>query len=103
MEIRAPLPDGIAAGAAVDCFVKCEKLKLEPVGGPPPDASHNRIDGKLRDVIFKGVTADYFVTLDNGAEVTVTGTVADKVHAPNDPVCVVWPIDAGDCFPSGKA
>ncbi len=103
VEIRAPLPDGIAAGAAVDCFVKCEKLKLEPVGGPPPDASHNRIDGKLRDVIFKGVTVDYFVTLDNGAEVTITGTVANIGPAPNDSVSVIWPIDAGICFPSGTA
>ena len=102
VEIRAPLPNGVGAGAAVDYFVKCEKLKLGPAGGPPPDAAHNRIDGTLRDVIFKGVTADYFVTLDNGAEITVTGTVADTGHAPNDSVSVIWPVDAGDCFPSGK-
>ncbi len=102
-EIRAPVPDGIAAGAAVDYFVKCEKLKLGPAGGPPPDGFHNRIDGRLRDIIFKGVNADYFVTLDNGAEVTITGTIADMDQAPNDPVSVSWPIDAGVCFPSGKA
>jgi len=102
VEIRAPLTSGIATGAAVDYFVKCEKLKIGPAGGPPPDGSHNRISGKLRDIIFKGVTADYFVTLENGAEVTVTGTVSDTGHAPNDPVSVVWPIDAGNCFPSRK-
>ncbi len=103
VEIHAPVPNGIAAGTTVDCFVKCEKLKLGPAEGPPPDRAHNRIHGKLRDIIFKGVTADYFVTLDNGAEVTVTGTVAEIGHAPNDPVSVVWPIDAGNCFPSGTA
>jgi ABC-type Fe3+/spermidine/putrescine transport system ATPase subunit len=103
VEIRAPVPDGIAIGAAVDYFVKCEKLKLGPANGPPPDESQNRINGRLRDVIFKGVTADYFVILENGAEVTVTGTVADISHAPNDPVSVVWPIDAGICFSSRTA
>ena len=49
------------------------------------------------------MTADYFVTLGNGAEVTVTGTVADIGYAPNDPVSVIWSIDAGVCFSSGAA
>ncbi len=107
VELRVPLPGGTAAGTAVDYFVKCEKLKLGPAGGPPPDGphdqSHNRIEGKLRDVIFKGVTADYFVTLDNGAELTITGTVAEIGHAPNERVSVIWPVDAGVCFPSRTA
>jgi putative spermidine/putrescine transport system ATP-binding protein/spermidine/putrescine transport system ATP-binding protein len=96
--IRVRRPDGVADGAAVDCFVKCEKMHLARPGDAGPVEPHNRLPGTLRDIIFKGSTADYLVALDNGAELMVSETSEIMALERGQKVDVVWTVAAGACF-----
>ncbi len=52
----------------------------------------------MRDIIFKGQTANYIVALADGGDLVVSGTPrAPRLH-PNEPVIVRWPAGAGACF-----
>ena len=97
LDVIVPRPGGAAVGSEVTYFVKCEKLSLASPNDPPL-AGHNRLPATLRDVIFKGTTADYMVRLDNGGELIVTDAVALPAIGRDDPVHVVWPPAAGECF-----
>jgi spermidine/putrescine transport system ATP-binding protein len=96
--IQVRRPDGVADGAAVDCFVKCEKMHLARSGDAGPVEPHNRLPGTLRDIIFKGSTADYLVALDNGAELMVSETSEIMALERGQKVDVVWTVAAGACF-----
>lgn len=101
--ILIPVFDGASDGQAVDYFVKCERMVLLPPDTPRPGDGHNLLEGRLRDVIFKGQVADYLVTLGNGAEITVSDATQKIPHNPVRPgeaVSVVWPVEAGSCFPA---
>lgn len=101
--IRVRRPHGVVDGAAVDCFVKCEKMHLARPGEPGPADAHNRLPGVLRDIIFKGSTADYLVALDNGAELMVSETSEVMALDRDQRVDVIWPVAAGACFAAPKA
>jgi hypothetical protein len=58
------------------------------------------VPGVLRDVIFKGPTADYLARLDNGVELTITDAVSMPRIQRDDPVYVVWAPEAGQSFPA---
>ena len=45
----------------------------------------------LRDIIFKGQTANYFVGLPNGAEIVASGTPRALALQPGDEVVAHWP------------
>ena len=101
IEIRRP--DGLADGAAVDCFVKCEKMHIALPGDPGPSEAHNRLPGTLRDIIFKGSTADYLVALDSGAELMVSETSEIMALERGQKVEVVWTVAATACFAASAA
>jgi ABC-type Fe3+/spermidine/putrescine transport system ATPase subunit len=103
IKLAVPSPAGAKAGDRVDYFVKCERITVAPHGTDGVDASYNWLEGTLRDVIFKGQTADYFVALSNGTELIVS----NASQAPNlkrgDPVSAAWRFDAGQAFTAGSS
>jgi putative spermidine/putrescine transport system ATP-binding protein/spermidine/putrescine transport system ATP-binding protein len=98
MEVLVPRPEGLADGTEVEYFVKCEKMRIAGPGDPPASEPENRLGGHLRDIIFKGATADYLIGLDNGAELMVSETSEVMVLTRNTAVEVTWPVAAGACF-----
>ena len=93
-----PVPEGTAVGEEIECFIKCEKMRIVTPGSTSL-ADENRIAGSLRDIIFKGSTADYLVATDNGAELTVSETSEIMQLSRNDRLEVTWPVATGACFP----
>jgi ABC-type Fe3+/spermidine/putrescine transport system ATPase subunit len=96
---------GASEGQAVDYFVKCERMSLQAPGAPQPGEGHNRLEGRLRDMIFKGQVADYLVALGDGTEITVsdaTQTARGPIRQ-GEQVSVVWPVEAGVCFPARES
>lgn len=99
--LLVPRPAGASRGDQVRYFVKHEDLEIAPLklnGVAANDV--NEVHGLLRDVIFKGQTANYIVALPEGGDLIVSDTPrAVGVH-PNERVMVRWPAGAGSCFPS---
>jgi hypothetical protein len=58
----------------------------------------NCLNGTLRDVIFKGQTANYIIALGDGSEITVSGTPRGLDLRTNEPVVVHWPVARGASF-----
>lgn len=92
-------PANAKAGDAVEYFIKSERIAIDsPGAGQDENAGLNRLVGTLRDVIFKGQYADYFVILANGAELMVSGSPGLPDISPHAPVELSWAPDAGDAF-----
>ena len=102
--VLAPLPSTAQRGSGVSYFVKHEDMAIHGAGlsGKRPDGV-NQLAGTLRDIIFKGQTANYIVALPTGDDLVVSGTPRAGVARPNDAVIVSWPIEAGACFPREDA
>ena len=93
-----PRPRDAAPGAPIQYSIKYEDLEVASgVNGFDP-GSRNWLNGRLRDVIFKGQTANYIVVLDDGSDVIVSGAPRGTGLKPNDPVVVHWPKTRGACF-----
>ena len=73
-------------------------MRVVAPGTPGPSGAHNRVPGILRDIIFKGSTADYLVALDNGAELMVSDRPEGAIMQRDQRVEVVWPLAAGACY-----
>ncbi|MBM3585185.1 MAG: ABC transporter ATP-binding protein [Alphaproteobacteria bacterium] len=97
-----PAPGGAGVGAAVDVFVKCERLTVLPSGSAAP-AGANRLDGVLRDVIFKGQIADYIVARPSGVEIVVSEAASLPRAKAGDTVLITWAPDTGHGFPAEGA
>ena len=97
--LLVPSPAGAAPGDKVRYFIKHEDLEIVPdkVNGIAANDA-NQVRGTLRDIIFKGQTANYIVVLPEGGDLVVSDTPrAVSLHA-NEPVLVRWPAGAGACF-----
>jgi putative spermidine/putrescine transport system ATP-binding protein/spermidine/putrescine transport system ATP-binding protein len=95
-----PKPQAGALGAAILYAIKYEDLEVaRTVNGFDP-AQHNWLAGTLRDVIFKGQTANYIVLLGDGSEIVVSGAPRGLDLRPSEPVVVHWPVARGACFPA---
>lgn len=97
--LLVPRPAGAAAGDMVRFFIKHEDLEIGPdrINGVVAN-DVNELRGQLRDIIFKGQTANYIVALPGGGDLVVSDTPRTMgVHA-NEPVVVRWPAGAGACF-----
>ncbi|MCB9947595.1 MAG: ABC transporter ATP-binding protein [Rhodospirillaceae bacterium] len=93
--LQARAKGGLAVGQRAVCFVKSEKIELFAGTG------QGRVDGVLRDAIFKGQYADYLVHLAGAREVTVSGPPRAELFAPGRPVSLSWSAEDGDAFPAG--
>lgn len=97
-DLVVPAPAGARAGAAAEYFVKCERIAVGPAGGAARDPATNRLEGVLRDVIFKGQTADYLVTLADGSELVASNAPEASPARRGERVSVSWAAGAGRCF-----
>jgi putative spermidine/putrescine transport system ATP-binding protein/spermidine/putrescine transport system ATP-binding protein len=97
--LLVPLPQGAARGDAVRYFIKHEDLEITPsaVNGRSADGV-NEVRGVLRDIIFKGQTANYIVALPEGGDLVVSNTPRAASVQPNQQVVVRWPAGGGSCF-----
>jgi len=95
--IAVPRPAGADVGDVVEYFVKSERIRIAARAEDAP-ASANRLEGALRDIIFKGQLADYFVVLDNGTEIVASDASGVAGFAPRERVVAYWPAEAGHCF-----
>jgi ABC-type Fe3+/spermidine/putrescine transport system ATPase subunit len=96
--ILVPRPRDAAAGDGVQYSVKYEDLEIAGgVNGFEPK-DRNWLGGTLRDVIFKGQTANYIITLADGTEIVASGTPRALSLQPHEPVVVHWPVRAGSSF-----
>jgi hypothetical protein len=98
------MPPQSERGSGVNYFVKHEDMEIHGAGlNGTKTAGVNQLAGVLRDIIFKGQTANYIVALPTGDDLVVSGTPRTAAARPNDAVVVSWPIDAGACFPREDA
>jgi ABC-type Fe3+/spermidine/putrescine transport system ATPase subunit len=98
--IMVPCPDGAVAGAAVQLSIKYEDLEIARAGANGvPLEGRNQLPGKLRDIIFKGQTANYIVAIADGVEIVASATPRAVSLRPNEAVVVHWPAAGGACFP----
>jgi ABC-type Fe3+/spermidine/putrescine transport system ATPase subunit len=98
--VKAPRPVDVGIGDAVDYFVKCDRFRLEAKSAKHSGRGENAIEVRLRDIIFKGTSADYLVVADNGTELTVSGPAEAAGHKLNDRVMLVWEVAGGHSFPA---
>jgi putative spermidine/putrescine transport system ATP-binding protein/spermidine/putrescine transport system ATP-binding protein len=97
--ILVPKPRSGGPGAAIQYAIKFEDLEVSrAVNGFDP-AQRNWLNGTLRDVIFKGQTANYIVVLGDGSEIVVSSAPHGLDLRPTEPVIVHWPVARGTSFP----
>jgi len=73
--LLVPRPQDAGQGANVCYFVKHEDLQIDLAASTAIERSGvNRLTGVLRDIIFKGQTANYIVALPTGEDLIVSGT-----------------------------
>jgi putative spermidine/putrescine transport system ATP-binding protein/spermidine/putrescine transport system ATP-binding protein len=93
-----PKPRDGRVGGAVHYAIKYEDLEVtRGVNGFDP-ADRNWLPGTLRDVIFKGQTANYIVALGDGSEIIVSSAPRGLDLQPSESVVVHWPVARGACF-----
>ena len=63
----------------------------------------NEIHGLLRDIIFKGQTANYIVAVPDGGDLVVSDTPRSVHLRPSEAVIVRWPAGSGACFAVERA
>ena len=90
-------PDGASAGAAIEYFLKSERVQVSP-GHAAASDGRNHLAGTLRDAIFKGQYADYLVALPSGRELIASGPPDLATLSKNQPVTLSWAPEAGDAF-----
>jgi ABC-type Fe3+/spermidine/putrescine transport system ATPase subunit len=95
LELVVPKPASCGLGERVLFCIKYEDVEL--AAGANRDGGQG-LPGTLRDVIFKGQTANYFVSLSNGAEIVSSGTPRALSFQPGEQVVARWPAKAGSSF-----
>ena len=83
-------------GDRVEVFLKSERISLAPAGAAGGD--DNRLEGTVRDIIFKGQFADYLVQVGNDAELVVSAPPALPGVDRGASVVLGWPCEAADVF-----
>ena len=96
--VEVPVPSGLEIGDQVECLVKCEKFSVCRVDDPRSESATNTINGRLRDVIFKGAGVDYQVVAPNGQEITISAGVGSTELQAGDDVRVTWTASDSHCF-----
>jgi putative spermidine/putrescine transport system ATP-binding protein/spermidine/putrescine transport system ATP-binding protein len=99
--LMVPRPGPLTSGSRVLLSIKYEDLEIAQAGANGVSlAGHNQLPGVLRDIIFKGQTANYIVAVADGVEIVASATPRALTLQPNQPVVVHWPATSGACFPA---
>jgi ABC-type Fe3+/spermidine/putrescine transport system ATPase subunit len=98
IDLLSPRLDGAAVGAAVDLFLKPERIRITASGSEMGGGAFNRLEGVLRDVIFKGPYADCLVALRNQRELTVSAPPETVGLARGGNVWIGWTPEAAATF-----
>ncbi len=97
--LSIPAPAGAAPGARALFSIKFEDVEIAaPAEAGALGPGRNLLAGTLRDVIFKGQTANYIVALGDGVEITASGTPRAMVLQPGEPVVAHWRVATGASF-----
>ncbi len=95
--ISRRIADG-AVGDAVDLFLKPERIRIMAGSGEPGGDGYNRLEGVLRDVIFKGPYVDCLVALRNRRELTVSAPPETVGLVRGGNVWIAWTPEAAAAF-----
>jgi spermidine/putrescine transport system ATP-binding protein len=98
IDLRIPLSANAKKGDKIDYFLKHERVRIQSPRQREPVANENRLEGTLRDIIFKGQYSAYFVVLKNGEELVVHATTETSELQIRHPVEICWAPEAGDAF-----
>lgn len=98
LDLHIPTPSGASSDKEVDYFLKHERIRIQVPQETLQVEGENRLEGTLRDIIFKGQHSDYFVVLKNGKELVVSAATEMPSLKMRHPVEVCWPPEAGDAF-----
>jgi len=98
LDLRIPAPANAKNGDNIDYFLKHERIVVQPPRETQPVKNENRLEGTLRDIIFKGQHSDYFVILENGEELVVSAATDIPSLKIRHAVEVCWLPEAGDAF-----
>jgi len=96
-KLRLPHKGGISTGDTVRFLIKYEDIEIRSAADRGADEG-NWLRGRLRDVIFKGQTANYIVIMNDGSEITASASSRDQKVGIGEAVSVRWPETAGMCF-----
>lgn len=99
LELKIPKPKNSENGKLVQYFLKYEHVQIRKSDMDlPKNFECNLLKGKLRDVIFKGQLADYFIILENGEELVVSESYQIKGIKIGDYIEIIWEPHLGDSF-----
>ena len=98
LPIKVVCPQGGRIGDLVEVYIKCERIRILR-GDQPVRTSENAIPGVIRDVVFKGQTADFLVTTRGGQELVVSDSSGGYRAEKGAPVRLSWDAKDGSGFP----
>jgi putative spermidine/putrescine transport system ATP-binding protein/spermidine/putrescine transport system ATP-binding protein len=98
LDLKIPVQANLKIGDTIDYFLKHERILIQVPGETVLGENENRIEGILRDIIFKGEHSAYFVTLENKEELVVNAATEMPDLKIRHPVEICWPPSAGDAF-----
>jgi putative spermidine/putrescine transport system ATP-binding protein/spermidine/putrescine transport system ATP-binding protein len=96
--VMVPRPADAGVGDRVEYYLKSERVGIAAPGARAQADNQNRLEGTLRDIIFKGQYADYLIDLANGAELVVSDAPEIAGVASRGPVALSWLPAAGHAF-----
>ncbi|MFT3670632.1 ABC transporter ATP-binding protein [Aestuariivirga sp.] len=100
--LSVPRKGSFAKGDIVRYSIKYEDVKVTGQRKTPIERKgQNFIAGKLRDIIFKGQTANFILALDHGCELVASGSLRETDAQIGQDVIAEWPHEAGACFRDG--
>ena len=98
LDLHIPVPADAAVGDKIDYFLKHERIVIQSPAETEPVNGENRLEGTLRDIIFKGQRSSYFVVLSNGEELVVSAATDIPSLKIRHAIEVCWVPEAGDAF-----
>lgn len=96
LEVSGCARDGAGPGERVEVYLKSERISLDL--GVSADLVENQLEGRVRDIIFKGQFADYLVRVGESSELVVSAPPALPGIERGARVRLGWASAAADVF-----
>jgi len=97
--LAVPRREDVAAGDTMRFSIKYEDVEIVSAGNAiNGHAGQNSVPGRLRDIIFKGQTANYIVQLADDTEIVASRSPRDVQINIGEDVLAVWSKSAGMGF-----